>query len=120
MVIDGCVNGCPVIYNVFHHAPKQQLLPALMVNRTRLLPRCLTPTYSSWANPIEAQFGPLRTFTMANSNYPNHTVLTYDLHAYLCWRNANARHPDVLAAQRRERARIRGERQQRWGRRSAA
>jgi hypothetical protein len=32
------------------------------------------------------------------------------------WRNATARHPDVLAAQRRERARIRGERQQRWGR----
>jgi transposase len=31
-------------------------------------------------------------------------------------RNANARHPDVLAAQRRERARIRSERQQRWGR----
>ncbi|MQA96002.1 MAG: integrase, partial [Streptosporangiales bacterium] len=28
----------------------------------------------------------------------------------------NARHPDVLAAQRRERARIRSQRQQRWGR----
>ena len=34
----------------------------------------------------------------------------------LRWRNAHARHPDVLAAQRRERARIRSERQQRWGR----
>ena len=34
----------------------------------------------------------------------------------LAWCNANARHPDVLAAQRRERARIRSERQQRWGR----
>jgi transposase len=77
---------------------------------------CLTPTYSSWANPIEAQFGPLRTFTMANSNYPNHTVLARDLHAYLRWRNTNARHPDVLAAQRRERARIRSERHHRWGR----
>ena len=31
-------------------------------------------------------------------------------------RNAHARHPGVLAAQRRERARIRSERQQRWGR----
>jgi transposase len=81
---------------------------------------CLTPTYASWANPIEAQFGPLRTFTMANSNYPNHTVLTRDLQAHLRWRNANARHPDVLAAQRRERARIRSERQQRWGRPRAA
>jgi transposase len=77
---------------------------------------CLTPTYASWANPIEAQFGPLRTFTMGNSNHPNHTVLARRLHAYLRWRNANARHPDVLAAQRRERARIRSERGQRWGR----
>jgi transposase len=77
---------------------------------------CLTPTSASWANPIEAQFGPLRSFTMAGSNHPNHTVLTREMQAYLRWRNANARHPDVLAAQRRERARIRSERQQRWGR----
>ena len=35
---------------------------------------CLTPTNASWANPIEAQFGPLRTFTMGASNHPNHTV----------------------------------------------
>jgi hypothetical protein len=39
----------------------------------------------------------------------NHTVLTRKLQAYLRWRNANARHPDVLTAQRRERARIRSE-----------
>jgi hypothetical protein len=38
------------------------------------------------------------------------------LHAHLRWRNANARHTDVLAAHRRERARIRSERQRRWGR----
>ena len=77
---------------------------------------CLTPTNASWADPIEAQFGPLRTFTMANSNYPNHVVLARDLQAYLRWRNANARDPAVLAAQRRERARVRSERHQRWGR----
>jgi hypothetical protein len=77
---------------------------------------CLTPTYSSWANPIEAQFGPLRMFTMANSNYPNHSVLARDLQAHLRWRNTHARHPDVLAAQRRERARIRSEKGHRWGR----
>jgi transposase len=77
---------------------------------------CLTPTSASWANPIEAQFGPLRTFVMDSSNHPNHVVLARELHAYLRWRNANARHPDILAAQRRERARIRSERQQRWGR----
>ena len=74
------------------------------------------PTSVSWASPIGAQFGPSRSCTMVNSNDPNHTVLARDLHACLRWRNANARHPDVLAAQRRERARVRGERQQRWGR----
>jgi transposase len=81
---------------------------------------CLTPTYASWANPIEAQFGPLRTFTMGASDHPNHPALARRLQAYLRWRNANARHPDVLAAQRRERARIRSERHQRWGRPRAA
>ena len=35
---------------------------------------CFTPTYASWANPIEAHFGPLRQFTVANSHHPKHTV----------------------------------------------
>ncbi len=52
---------------------------------------------------------------VAGSDHPNHTVATRALHAYLRWRNANARHPDVLAAQRRERARIRSEKGIRWG-----
>jgi transposase len=82
-------------------------------NKVRL---CFTPTTASWANPIEAQFGPLRTFVMGGSDHPNHAVLARRIQDYLAWRNANARHPDVLAAQRRERARIRSERQQRWGR----
>jgi transposase len=60
-------------------------------------------------------FGPLRQFTLANSQHSNHTVQTRALHAYLRWRNANARHPEVLAAQRRERARIRSEKGIRWG-----
>jgi len=77
---------------------------------------CFTPTSASWANPIEAQFGPLRTFVMGGSDHPNHTVLARRLQDYLRWRNAHARHPHVLAAQRRERARVRSERQQRWGR----
>lgn len=75
---------------------------------------CSTPTYASWANPIEAPFGPLRTFTMNATSHPNHPALARRLQAYLRWRNQNARHPDVLAAQRRERARIRSERHQRW------
>ncbi|MEV4131430.1 IS630 family transposase [Dactylosporangium sp. NPDC049742] len=81
---------------------------------------CFTPTYSSWANPIEAHFGPLRMFTVAGSNRANHPASTKAIHAYLRWRNANTRHPDVLAAQRRERARIRSEKGIRWGGRSLA
>ncbi len=77
---------------------------------------CFTPTYSSWANPIEAHFGPLREFVLNNSDHPNHTVLTRRLHAYLRWRNANKRSPQLLAAQRRERKRVRAEKGTRWGR----
>lgn len=72
-------------------------------NRVEL---CFTPT--------EARFGSLRQFTIANSHHRNHSVQTRALHAYLRWRNANARHPDVLAAQRRERARIRSEKGIHW------
>ena len=82
-------------------------------NRVEL---CFTPTYSSWANPIEAHFGPLREFVLNNSNHPNHVVLTRRLQAHLRWRNANARAPELLAAQRRERARVRAEKGHRWGR----
>ena len=77
---------------------------------------CLTPANGSWANPVEAHFGPLRTFVMGTSGHPDHPALARRLQACLRWRNAHARHPGVLAAQRRERARIRSERQQRWGR----
>ena len=53
---------------------------------------------------------------MGGSDHPSHAVLARELQACLGWRNARARHPGVLAAQRRERARLRSERQQRWGR----
>src|SRR2546430_12045316 len=76
---------------------------------------CFTPTNASWANPIEAHFGPLRTFVMANSDYPNHVALARRLQGYLRWRNAHARHPHALPAQRRERPRPRTERPQRLG-----
>lgn len=90
---------------------------AIAVGRARLSRGQGEP--ASWANPIEAHFGPLRQFTVANSNHRNHSVQTRSLHAYLRWRNRNARHPDVLAAQRRERARIRSEKGIRWGGRLA-
>jgi hypothetical protein len=77
---------------------------------------CFTSVNASWANPIEAQFGPVRTFVMGGSDHRNHTVLARKLQDYLRWRNGHARHPDVLAAQRRERACVSSERQQRWGR----
>jgi hypothetical protein len=53
---------------------------------------------------------------MGNSDYPSRTTLARRLQDYLRWRNTHARHPDVLAVQRRECARIRSEREQRWGR----
>jgi hypothetical protein len=68
------------------------------------------------ANPIEAQLGPVRTFVMGGSDHRNHPALARKLQACLRWRNAHARHPDVLAAPRCEPARIRSERQQRRGR----
>src|SRR3984957_5272157 len=49
----------------------------------------------------------------ASSDHRNHPALARRLQDYLRWRNAHARHPGVLAAQRRERARIRSERRQR-------
>ncbi|CAL9668700.1 hypothetical protein SUDANB176_07355 [Streptomyces sp. enrichment culture] len=70
---------------------------------------CFAPAYASWANPIEAHFGSLRQFTIAGSHHPDRTVQTRALHACLRWRNANARHRDVLAAEREERVRIRSE-----------
>jgi hypothetical protein len=57
---------------------------------------------------------------MGASNHPHHPVLARRLHAYLRWPSANARQPDVLAAQRREPARVGSKRQQRWGRRRSA
>jgi hypothetical protein len=41
---------------------------------------------------------------MGGSDHPSYIVLARKPQAYLRWRNANARHADVLAAQRRERA----------------
>jgi hypothetical protein len=75
-----------------------------------------TEPNASWASPIEAQSGPVRAFVMGGSDHRNHPALARKLEACLRWRNAHARHPGVLAAQCRERARLRSERQQRWGR----
>ena len=81
---------------------------------------CFTPTYSSWANPIECHFGPLRDFVLNNSDHPNHNVLGRRLHAYLRWRDEHASDPGLRERLRRERARLRSERHRRWGRPAAA
>jgi transposase len=74
-----------------------------------------TPTYASWANPIEAHFGPLREFVLNNSDYHDHAALARAIRAHLRWRNSHKHDPKLLAAQRRERARVRSEAQRRWG-----
>ena len=108
-------DGAP-IYMIMDNLSANKTPPIRAWAKKNKVQLCFTPTNASWANPIEAQFGPLRTFALGGSDHPSHTVLARKLQDYLRWRNANARHPDVLAAQRRERARIRSERQQRWGR----
>ncbi|GAP46193.1 integrase catalytic domain-containing protein [Streptomyces azureus] len=62
----------------------------------------------------------LRQFTPADSHHRSHPAQTRALHRCLRRRNTNARHPDVLAAQRRERARIRSQKGTRWGGRPLA
>ena len=94
-------------------ANKTPVHPALGRTRQR---RAVLHSCERVVGQPDPQFGPVRAFVMGGSDHPNHTVLARRLQDYLRWRNANARHPDVLAAQRRERARIRSERQQRWGR----
>lgn len=74
-----------------------------------------TPTYASWANPIEAHFGPLRQFVLSNSDHANHPALARAIRSYLRWRNSHTRDPRVLDAERRHRAKIRSEHQRRWG-----
>jgi len=76
---------------------------------------CFTPTYASWANPIEAHFGPLRQFAIANSDYPDHRALAKAIRSYLRWRNTHTKDPELLALERKRRAEVRGEAQRRWG-----
>lgn len=75
-----------------------------------------TLTCASWTNPIEAHFGPLREFTIANSDHQSHAELAKAIRAYIRWRNAHTRDPEILALERKHRARLRGEAQRRWGR----
>ncbi len=74
-----------------------------------------TPTYGWWANPIEAHFGPLRQFVIANSDHRDDPALARAIRKYLGWRNTHTRDPKILEAERRHRAKLRSESQRRWG-----
>ncbi|MGH3497867.1 MAG: IS630 family transposase [Nocardioidaceae bacterium] len=102
-----------ILDNLSAHKSVKVIRPWCEANNVEL---CFTPTYSSWANPIECHFGPLRDFVLNNSDHPNHVTLTRRLHAYLAWRNEHRRDPAVLAAERKRRAEMRAERRRRWGR----
>ncbi|HUZ08732.1 MAG TPA: hypothetical protein VMU76_01020 [Acidimicrobiales bacterium] len=67
------------------------------------------------ANPIEAHFGPLRQFTIANSDHQSHGELATAIRNYIRWRNANTRDPEILALEAKHRAMLRGEARRRWG-----
>jgi Transposase and inactivated derivatives len=78
---------------------------------------CFTPTSTSWANPIECHFGPIREFALNNSYPRSHRALSRALHKHCRWRNENSRDPAILEAERKERARVRSEAGRRWGER---
>lgn len=46
-----------------------------------------TPTYASWLNAIEAHFGPLKRFTLQNSDDTSHMERRSRIYRYLTWRN---------------------------------
>jgi hypothetical protein len=85
-------------------APIYVIMDNLSANKTPSIRRwaarhkvelCFTPTNASWANTMPGSVRTAADFTMANPDYPNHTVLTPNLQAYLPWRNIHARHLDV-------------------------
>jgi transposase len=101
-----------VILDNLNHHKNRDVRTWCAANNVELV---FTPTYASWANPIEAHFGPLRQFVIANSDHPDHPALARAIRSYLRWRNTHTRDPRILDAERRHRARIRSEQQRRWG-----
>ena len=96
-----------VILDNLNHHKSRVVLDWAADNAVEL---CFTPTYASWANPIECHFGAIRHFVLTNCNYPNHRALAARLHAHLRWRNRNARDPELLKVLRREQRKLRSER----------
>lgn len=101
-----------VILDNLNHHKNRDVRAWCQANNVELV---FTPTYASWANPIEAHFGPLRQFVLSNSDHADHPALARAIRAYLRWRNTHTRDPRILEAERRHRAKIRSEHQRRWG-----
>ncbi|MFD5478536.1 hypothetical protein [Streptomyces hawaiiensis] len=101
-----------LVTNALKYAPGPVLMERIRIGREAL--RCLLARRG-----VTSQ----RTKTWKESPDPDRDAKLdriEHVRSYLRWRNANARHPDVLAAQRKERARIRSEKGIRWGGRPLA
>jgi len=101
-----------VILDNLNHHKKLEVREWCEENKVEL---AFTPTYSSWANPIEAHFGPLREFVLNNSDYDDHAALARAIRSHLKWRNSHKRDPKILAAEHKARLRVRSETKRRWG-----
>ena len=78
------------LHNVHDHPKFLALLKTLHIHQA------WTPTEASWLNLIEAQFGVLKKFTIANTDDPNHECRQNRVYAYLRYRHRrlrNSNHP---------------------------
>jgi len=78
------------LHNVHDHPKFLALLKRLHIHPA------WTPTEASWLNLIEAQFGVLKKFTLANTDDPNHEARHRRVYAYLRYRHrrlGNTTHP---------------------------
>ena len=55
-----------------------------------------TPTEASWLNLIEAQFGVLKRFTLANTNDASHVIRRRRIYAYLRYRHRKLANSHLL------------------------
>ena len=78
------------LHNVHDHPHFLALLKKLCIRPV------WTPTEASWLNLIEAQFGILKRFTLANTDDPSHQLRNRRIYRYLNYRHrelGNADHP---------------------------
>ena len=74
-----------VIMDNLHNVHDHPRFLALL-RRLRIHPVC-TPTEASWLNLIEAQFGVLKRFTLANTDDPDHVTRRRRVYRYLRYRH---------------------------------